>query len=100
MTDDLTYPPAEVGASLSRTRGERRAVIGTGAGTFARASAANLRWAVKTRSGFRVVRVDADGATPEEMDTITGNVPKPVLAIISGIWGRSYRRDVAPAWRS
>jgi uncharacterized protein (UPF0548 family) len=65
MTDDLTYPPAEVGASLSRTRGERRAVIGTGAGTFARASAANLRWAVKTRSGFRVVRVDADGATPE-----------------------------------
>ena len=41
-----------------------------------------------------------DGATPEEMDTITGNVPKPVLAIISGIWGRSYRRDVAPAWRS
>jgi hypothetical protein len=41
-----------------------------------------------------------DGAAPEELATITGTVPKPVLAVISGIWGRGYRRDVAPAWRS
>lgn len=41
-----------------------------------------------------------DGATAEELATITGNVPKPVLVVISGIWGRGYRRDVAPAWRS
>lgn len=55
---DVTYPAAEVGSSLSRVRGERRAVIGTGAESFARASAANLRWAVKTlREEVRVVRV-------------------------------------------
>jgi uncharacterized protein (UPF0548 family) len=65
MTADVTYPAAEVGSSLSRVRGERRAVIGAGAESFARASAANLRWAVKTRSGFRVVRV-ADGAPAPE----------------------------------
>jgi hypothetical protein len=41
-----------------------------------------------------------DGATAEEQEAVTGNVPKPVLAILTGIWGRSYRRDVAPVWRS
>lgn len=41
-----------------------------------------------------------DGATPDELATISGNVPKPVLAVVSGIWGRGYRRDVAPAWRT
>ncbi|HEX7717279.1 MAG TPA: hemerythrin domain-containing protein [Marmoricola sp.] len=55
---------------------------------------------VSPAKGGRFFAWVTDGATPEEMDTITGNVPKPVLAIISGIWGRSYRRDVAPAWRS
>jgi hypothetical protein len=40
-----------------------------------------------------------DGATREEMTAITENVPKPVLAILRGVFGRSYRRDVAPAWR-
>jgi hypothetical protein len=55
---------------------------------------------VSPAKGGRFFAWVTDGATPEEMATITGNVPKPVLAIISGIWGRSYRRDVAPAWRS
>src|SRR4051794_13838755 len=41
-----------------------------------------------------------DGAKPEEMRAITGSVPKPVLAIISGIFGRPYRRDIAPTWTS
>lgn len=39
-----------------------------------------------------------DGATPEESAAITGNVPKPVLAVINGVFGRSYRKSVAPVW--
>ena len=41
-----------------------------------------------------------DGATPEEKAAIEDNVPKPVLAIIGGIFGRGYRRDIASVWRS
>ena len=41
----------------------------------------------------------ADGATPQERAGIQANVPKPVLAVIGGIYGRGYRRDVAPVWR-
>jgi hemerythrin-like domain-containing protein len=41
-----------------------------------------------------------DGAGPDESAAITGTVPKPVLAIISGLFGRSYRKNVAPVWRS
>lgn len=41
---------------------ERRATIGTGRETFERASAATLRWEVKTRAGFRVIRVGEHGA--------------------------------------
>jgi hypothetical protein len=41
-----------------------------------------------------------DGATPEEMAALKGSVPAPVLALISGVFGRGYRRDVAPVWRS
>jgi hypothetical protein len=41
-----------------------------------------------------------DGATREEMAALTASVPKPVLAILSGLFGRSYRRDVATVWRS
>jgi uncharacterized protein (UPF0548 family) len=66
----LTYPASAIGTSLSRTRGERRAVIGAGAECFARASAANLRWAVKTRSGFRVARIADGSAGPEGPVTV------------------------------
>ena len=55
---------------------------------------------VSPAQGGRFFAWVTDGATAEEMATITGNVPKPVLAVIRGIWGRGYRRDVAPAWRS
>lgn len=41
-----------------------------------------------------------DGASREEMAALTESVPKPVLRIIGGIFGRGYRRDVAPVWRS
>jgi ABC-type transporter Mla subunit MlaD len=41
-----------------------------------------------------------DGASVEEKAAIAENVPKPVLMIIGGIFGRGYRRDVAPVWTS
>jgi hypothetical protein len=55
---------------------------------------------VSPAKGGRFFAWVTDGATSEEMAAITGNVPKPVLMIISGIFGRGYRRDVASVWRS
>ena len=40
-----------------------------------------------------------DGATDDEKAVVTGSVPGPVLAVISGIWGRGYRKNIAPVWR-
>jgi len=41
-----------------------------------------------------------DGATPQERAAVTREVPGPVLAIISGIFGRGYRKNVAPVWKA
>ena len=41
-----------------------------------------------------------DGASPAERATVTDGVPAPVLAVISGVFGRGYRKNVAPVWRS
>jgi hypothetical protein len=41
-----------------------------------------------------------DGATDEEMAALTESVPRPVLTILGAIFGRGYRRDVAPVWRA
>jgi hypothetical protein len=38
-----------------------------------------------------------DGAGPQERAAIA--VPRPVRAVLEGIFGRSYRKDVAPVWR-
>jgi hypothetical protein len=40
-----------------------------------------------------------DGASHEEEAAVRSEVPGPVIAIIGGIFGRGYRRDVAPVWR-
>ncbi len=39
-----------------------------------------------------------DGATPEEKAGLRANIPAPVLAIIGGLFGRGYRKEVAPVW--
>jgi hemerythrin-like domain-containing protein len=39
-----------------------------------------------------------DGASPEERAALRQSVPGPVIAIIGGIFGRRYRREVAPVW--
>lgn len=42
----------------------------------------------------------ADGASPDEKAAIERDVPGPVLAVIVGIFGRGYRKDIAPIWKS
>jgi len=41
-----------------------------------------------------------DGATAEEMAALTASVPKPVLTILGGLFGRGYRRDIASVWQA
>ena len=41
-----------------------------------------------------------DGATAEEKAGLRGNVPGPVVTIIGGLFGRGYRKEVAPVWAS
>jgi hemerythrin-like domain-containing protein len=41
-----------------------------------------------------------DGASPAEQAAVKQEVPAPVLAIIGGIFGRGYRKDVAPVWKA
>src|SRR5688500_12242535 len=39
-----------------------------------------------------------DGAGPQEMAAFKAEVPRPVAAIIRGLVGRGYRKEVAPVW--
>jgi len=39
-----------------------------------------------------------DGATPEERQALAASVPGPVLKIFGGVFGRRYRKEVAPVW--
>lgn len=39
-----------------------------------------------------------DGATAEEMSALRANVPRPVLTVVGGLFGRRYRTEVAPVW--
>jgi hypothetical protein len=55
---------------------------------------------VSPSRGGRFFEWVLDGATPDERAAVTGTVPGPVLKIITGLFGRGYRRDVAPVWRS
>ena len=41
-----------------------------------------------------------DGASPEERQAVTREVPGPVLAVIGAIFGRGYRKNVAPVWKT
>jgi hypothetical protein len=39
-----------------------------------------------------------DGASPAERAGVTASVPGPVLSVIGAIFGRGYRKEVAPVW--
>jgi hypothetical protein len=55
---------------------------------------------VNPARGGRFFAWVTDGATPDEMAAITRDVPGPVLTILSGVFGRGYRNDIAPVWKS
>jgi hypothetical protein len=55
---------------------------------------------VSPAKGGRFFAWVTDGASADELASIRGQVPAPVLAIIGGIFGRGYRRTVAPTWRT
>ena len=40
-----------------------------------------------------------DGASADERAAIRGTVPGPVLTIVTGVFGRGYKKNVAPVWR-
>lgn len=39
-----------------------------------------------------------DGASADELAAIRSSVPRPVLVIVSGIFGRDYRKRIATVW--
>ena len=41
-----------------------------------------------------------DGASPDERAAVSHEVPRPVLAVLTTVFGRGYRKDVAPVWRA
>jgi hemerythrin-like domain-containing protein len=41
-----------------------------------------------------------DGTTPEMQQGLRENVPRPVVAVMAGLFGRSYRKNVAPVWKA
>jgi hypothetical protein len=41
-----------------------------------------------------------DGASIDERAAVTEQVPGPVLSVIGGVFGRSYRKNVAPVWHA
>ena len=41
-----------------------------------------------------------DGASPDERAAMSRDIPRPVLTIIGGVFGRGYRKNVASVWRS
>jgi len=55
---------------------------------------------VSPARGGRFFAWVTDGASPEEMAAIKRDVPGPVLAVIGGIFGRGYRNNIAPVWKS
>jgi hemerythrin-like domain-containing protein len=41
-----------------------------------------------------------DGIGPEERAALGASVPRPVMAVMVGLFGRDYRKNVAPVWKS
>ena len=41
-----------------------------------------------------------DGTTPDMKQGLKENVPGPVVAVMAGVFGRSYRKNVAPVWKA
>ena len=42
----------------------------------------------------------SDGGSPDMQQGLKENVPRPVVAVMAGVFGRSYRKNVAPVWKA
>ncbi len=40
-----------------------------------------------------------DGASPQVEAAFKENVPGPVFVVLNTVWGRGYRKEIAPVWR-
>ena len=54
---------------------------------------------VSPARGGRFFAWVTDGASPDERAAITRDVPGPVFTIIGGVFGRGYRKNIAPVWK-
>ena len=54
---------------------------------------------VSPAQGGRFFAWVTDGASPDERAAITRDVPGPVFTIIGGVFGRGYRKNIAPVWK-
>ena len=54
---------------------------------------------VSPARGGRFLAWVLEGASPEERAAVTGEVPGPVQAVLTTVFGRGYRKQVAPVWR-
>jgi Hemerythrin HHE cation binding domain len=54
---------------------------------------------VSPARGGRFFAWVTDGASPEELAAVKRDVPGPVFAVIGGIFGRGYRKEIAPLWK-
>lgn len=70
MLEGLTYE--HPGSSVDHRHGEARALLGTGREVFDAATARVMRWEVKTRAGFRVIRVGDRGAFFSDLPVVAG----------------------------
>jgi hypothetical protein len=55
---------------------------------------------VSPSRGGRFFAWTLDGASPDERAAVTREVPGPVISIIGGVFGRSYRKNIAPVWKT
>ena len=55
---------------------------------------------VSPTTGGQFIAWVLDGASPDERDALTRDIPGPVISIVGGIFGRSYRNTIAPVWKS
>ena len=42
----------------------------------------------------------ADGTDAETRAALGADIPTPVLLVMTRLFGRGYRRDIAPVWRA
>ena len=64
-----------------------------------KAMSRTFRKAPPTRGG-RMLAWLVDGTDAETRDALGAEIPTPVLLVMTRVFGRGYRREIAPVWRA